>query len=299
MENLQTHPLMKQIMQSRSSLTPKGRVLADYVLENPRKVVFMTTKELAWACAISESTVVRFVTQLGYTGYSEFLQALRDFVDTELTLLERVDISNLKAPGTQRLHKLISEEIENLKQLYETIDTETIEKVVNLLEQSNTVYVIGSRLSYTLAYYMGWSLLKVRQDVNILKGSDTTTLDWLTVAPRNSFIIILSTSRFPNELIKVAKWSRRQGHNLLVITDSPLCPLLQFASLQLITQIKNIPIHGSPITHYCLINYIVQEVVLGRGGEKVRQHQRRLEKMYRENDILFHMHEDTFDDEET
>ena len=298
MENLQTHPLMKQIIHSRSSLTPKGRVLADYVLENPRKVVFMTTKELAWACAISESTVVRFVNQLGYSGYGEFLQALRDFVDTELTLLERVDISNLKAPGSQRLHKLISEEIENLKQLYETIDTETIEKVVNLLQESNSIYVIGSRLSYTLAYYTGWSLLKVRQGIQILKGSDSTTLDWLTTAPKNSFIIMLSTSRFPNELIRVAKWARRQGHSLLVITDSPLCPLLQFASLQLITQVKNIPIHGSPVTHSCLINYIVQEL-LSRGGEEIRQHQRKLEKMYRENDILFHMNEEGLEDEES
>jgi hypothetical protein len=44
------------------------------------------------------------------------------------------------------------------------------------------VHVIGSRLSYTLAYYMGWAMTKVRGNVHILKGSDRTTIDWLTIA---------------------------------------------------------------------------------------------------------------------
>jgi len=47
----QVHLLMKNIYEHRSSLTPKGQILGDYILKNPRKVVFMTTRELAAACS--------------------------------------------------------------------------------------------------------------------------------------------------------------------------------------------------------------------------------------------------------
>jgi hypothetical protein len=64
---------------SWTALTPKGKILGSYIIQNPRKAVFMTTKELSEACGVSEATVVRFVGQLGYGGYGQFLQALRDF----------------------------------------------------------------------------------------------------------------------------------------------------------------------------------------------------------------------------
>ena len=126
----QDHPLIRKIADQRASLTPRGRDLADFVLQNPRKVMFMRTKELASVCRTSESTVVRFVSQLGYQGYSDFLQALRDFVDTELTLLERVELSNRQGPGQERFRRIVFEEVDNLKQLYETMNMETVEKVV-------------------------------------------------------------------------------------------------------------------------------------------------------------------------
>jgi DNA-binding MurR/RpiR family transcriptional regulator len=84
-EESQAHPVIKGIVKQLDTLTPKGKVLGSYIIQNPRKAVFMTTKELSEACGVSEATVVRFVGQLGYGGYGEFLQALRDFVDSGMT----------------------------------------------------------------------------------------------------------------------------------------------------------------------------------------------------------------------
>ena len=151
-------------------LDTKARILGNYILKNPRKAVFMTTKELAETCRVSEATVVRFVSRLGYKGYGAFQQALRDFVDTELTLLDRTDLSDMQGPGTDRLRRVVFEEMDNLKHFFETVDLNILNRVVDFLEKSNSIYVIGSRLSYTFAYYLGWSLTKIRPDVRIIKG---------------------------------------------------------------------------------------------------------------------------------
>lgn len=279
---------MKKIVEQNSSLYPKGRILSDYILENPKKVVFMTIKQLASACQVSESTVVRFMAQLGYEGYGEFLQALRDLVDTEMTVLDRIDLSEIEEPKLDRFRRLVFEEIDNLKHLYDTVNREDMSKMVDYLHKSSTIYVIGSRLSDTLAYYMGWSLTKVRPNVHILKGSDSTTLDWLTMAPADSLVVIIATSRYTNELIRVGKWVRRLGQTLLVIAESSLCPLIQFAHLTIVAPFQHIPVLGSPSTLFCLINYLILELA-NRSGNQLKRHQEKLEQSYRENDILFNL----------
>jgi DNA-binding MurR/RpiR family transcriptional regulator len=282
------HPLVRKIADQRASLTPRGRELADFVLQNPRKVMFMRTRELASRCKTSESKVVRFVTQLGYQGYSDFIQALRDFVDSELTLLERVELSNMEGPGKERFRRIVFEEVDNLKQLYETMNMETIERVVEYFEKSPRIYVVGSRLSYTLAYYLGWFLMKVRPNIQILKGSDSASIDWLTIAPADSLVVIIATTRYPNELIRMARLVRRLGQTLIVITDSHICPLIQFAHLNLVAPSQHLQIFGRISTLTCLINYLTIELA-ARDGDSMREHQERLEQSYRENDILFNL----------
>jgi DNA-binding MurR/RpiR family transcriptional regulator len=291
MNQEQSHPVITRIMTRLASLTPKGRVIGKYIMQYPRKAVFMTTRELSEACDVSEATVVRFVNQLGFGGYGDFLQALRDYIDTGLTLQDRVDLPGMKALGTSRFHRVVFDEMNNLKHFYESIDMKTMETFVEVLAESPWVYVIGSRLSYTFAYYLGWSLTKVRKGIHILNGSDSTTIDWLTNAPTDSLIVMIATTRYPNELIKLAKVVRRLEHKLLVIADSALCPLTQFAHLSLVAPTKNIPFIGSPTTISCIINYLVQELA-SRDGERLEMHQDTLEQVYRENDVLFNLHKE-------
>jgi DNA-binding MurR/RpiR family transcriptional regulator len=294
MKEQQFHPTIKGIVGQHTSLTPKGRILGNYILENPRKAVFMTAKELAAKCQVSEATVVRFVSQLGYSGYGAFRQALRDFVDTDLTLLDRTEVSGLKGPDTDRLRRVVFEEMDNLRYFFETVDMEVMNKFVDWIEKSSDIYVVGSRLSYTFAYYLGWSLTKVRPNVRILKGSDSTSIDWLTIAPEESLIVIIATTRYPNELIRLGKMVRRLGKKLLVIADSLLCPLTHFAHLSLIAPTKNIPFIGNPTTISCIINYLVLELA-SRNGNRLEDHQEKLEQVYRENDILFNLQKTEFD----
>ncbi|MCG6909758.1 MAG: MurR/RpiR family transcriptional regulator [Deltaproteobacteria bacterium] len=288
MDNRSSQATIKAIVEQHPSLTPKGRILGSYIMENPRKAVFMTTKELAETCRVSEATVVRFVSQLGFSGYSAFRQALRDFVDTDLSLLDRKDLSGLKGPDANRLHRVMVEEMDNLQYFFEIADMEALAEAVSAVEESGYVYVVGSRLSYTFAYYLGWSLTKIRQNVQILKGSDSTAIDWLTIAPADCLVVIIATARYPNELIRLGRLVHRLGKKLMVIADSSLCPLVRLADLSLVAPSKNIPFIGSPTTISCIINYLVQELA-SRDGDRLEEHQRRLEKVYAENDVLFNL----------
>ncbi len=280
------HPLVQKIEALPDKLTPKGKLISEYLLENSRKAVFMTARELAEACDISEATVIRFVAQLGYSGYGEMQQSLRDFVDTELTLLDRRDLLSRRGDGIEGFRKTVAEEIENLTYLYQTMQMEDLEQAVRVLCEKSHVYIVGSRLSYTTAYYMGWSLTKVRKNIQILKGSDSTTFDWLTIAPADSLVVVVATSRYPNELIRVGRWARRKDMDLMVITDGSSCPVIPFSQISLVAPSQHIPFLGSPTSLSCLVNFLVHEVA-NHLGSSVKEHQEEIEQTYLENDLLF------------
>ena len=280
--------VIQYIVDRMPTLTPKGRILGNFVVQHPQQVVFMTTKELGEACAASEATVVRFVSQLGYGTYGAFLQDLRDLVNTGMTLQERVDLPGLKGVGNDRLGRVMAEEMENMRQLYQTIDRQTLKTFIDLIKDAPAVYVAGARLSYTFAYYFGWSLSKVRKGVNILKGSDSTVFDRLNNAPAGALVVIVATSRYPNELIRLAKVIRRLNQTLLVMADSPLCPLFPFAHKTLIVSSQSIPYIGYIAAMASVISYIILELA-AKQQDELRQHQEKLEQIYLENDILFNL----------
>lgn len=292
--NSEKGTLEKVIDAAGNALTPKSRQIADYVMNNPQNAVFMTTRELAAQVGVSEATVVRFVRQLGYKSYSTFIRRLRDHVDTGLTLMERSRISASDIQqGNGQLNRVILKEIENLKLLSTRVDPVKAEEIITLLTEAPQLLIMGARLSYAPAYYMGWALTKVRPNVSIFKGSDRTTIDYLTIAPEGSVAVIFAMSRYPNELIRIGKYIRRREMKLILLTDSDACPLIQFSNHHLIAPMMTIPFLGTPTTLSCLVNYLVHAVA-ERRGDALRDHQEKLEQAYWENDILFNLDSHSF-----
>ena len=64
-----TNELLGRMEERRSQMSKGQKRLADYVSKNYDKAVFLTAAKLGEVVGVSESTVVRFATQLGYKGY--------------------------------------------------------------------------------------------------------------------------------------------------------------------------------------------------------------------------------------
>ncbi len=282
-----TKSLNKVVDAHYSELTVKGKKLAEFVLSKPDKAVFMTTRKLAAAVGVSEATVVRFVRQLNYKSYAMFITALKELIDTQLTLIERSRLaSSVVRSEDAEFERIINEDIENIRAMSKNIDFAEVKKIRKILKESDEINVIGSRLSFAPAYYMGWTLAKIRKNVNIFNGSDRTTIDRLIFASPKSAVVLIATSRYPNELVRMGKLAKRYKLKLILLTDSSSCPLIQFSDHVLIAPLKTIPFLGSPSSLISLINYLVhtQTSVM---GSALKDHQEKLEQAYLENDILF------------
>ncbi|HCY83601.1 MAG TPA: MurR/RpiR family transcriptional regulator [Desulfobacteraceae bacterium] len=269
------------------TLSGKGKLLAKCILSKPDKAVFMTTRQLGAEAGVSEATVVRFVRQLGFDTYAQFIASLRDFIDHRFTLMERGRmVQPIMVSDDKELDWLVSQDITNIKAMHKRVDLETVKAVRKLLKAAPAVFVVGARLSYSCAHYMGWTLSKIRPNVSILNGSDRTAMDQMIFAPEGTVVVIVATSRYPNELIRIGKIARRQNFKIILITDSNSCPLAAFSSHVMVAPLTTIPFLGNPTCLISLIHYLLN-CLASDMKDDLKAHQEKLEQAYLENDIWF------------
>ena len=103
MENAQE--LIQRLNHSGKKLSKSHRRIAECIVSHYDKVVFMTASRLGEYVGVSESTVVRFASELGYGGYPCMQKALQEMIRTRLTSIQRIQAADDQYSG-QHLARL-------------------------------------------------------------------------------------------------------------------------------------------------------------------------------------------------
>ena len=105
--------IISAIKTMRASMSKSHKKIADFICEHYDKAAFMTAAKLGEKVQVSESTVVRFASLLGFEGYPEFQHVLREIIKNKLTAVQRMEITSSKFAEKDILSTVISSDIEN------------------------------------------------------------------------------------------------------------------------------------------------------------------------------------------
>ena len=72
--------LLTRIESLMPKLSKGQKLIANYIQTEYGKAAFMTAAKLGETVGVSESTVVRFATELGYSGYPKMQQAMQEMI---------------------------------------------------------------------------------------------------------------------------------------------------------------------------------------------------------------------------
>lgn len=129
-----------------TSLTPKEKILAQYIIEDPLKTVEMSIVELAQSCGVSVSTVVRLCKSAGYNGYKAFCRDLSvDMAYAKSASVEYGDV--LPGSPVETIIKAVcANDIKAIKNTQGVLDSESVEKAVNAIIAAPRVdfYAVGA-----------------------------------------------------------------------------------------------------------------------------------------------------------
>jgi DNA-binding MurR/RpiR family transcriptional regulator len=260
--------LMK-IIQTRFSRLSKGqKLIAEYILKHYDKAAFLTAAKLGTNVGVSESTVVRFANELGYSGYPALQKALQELIKNRLTTVQRIELSNGLINEGNALKDVIKSDIENLRATLEKIDYKVFEEVIENIFQAKTIYIIGLRSSTALAEFLGFYLNLILDNVKVVGYGMSDIFEQMLNLSSEDLVIGIGFPRYANRTIEALAFAQDRKANVVAITDGLLSPLANRADYTLIAQSNMASFVDSLVAPLSIINALIIAVGL-REKEKI------------------------------
>lgn len=280
-----TESLLNQIKKNYNSFSKSHKKIADYILNNYDKAAFMTAAKLGAATDISESTVVRFATHLGFDGYPEFQSALLENIKNKLTAAERMDVTADQLKEEDILQKVMTGDMSMIKQTLDNISTDSFDKSVKAINSAETIYILGSRSCAPLAHFIGFYYNLVYDNVKVVdSGNPTAMFEQIFKINKNDVCIAISFPRYSNQTVNTLQYAHESGAKIIVITDNERSPIAQFADYTLTAKSNMASFIDSLVAPLSLINALIVASTLEKRDE-VAENFENLEKIWEKYDV--------------
>ncbi len=274
--------LAERIRQHSASFSKGQRMIARYIEEHSDQVAFMTASKLGSTVGVSESTVVRFATEIGYSGYPALQQAMQEMIRSKMTSTQRLERTSRNIPAHRLLDEVLDQDIDILKRTKENVDREAFYKAVDALVDAKTVYVLGAGSSLALATFLAHYLRLVFDTVHLVEAtSEATILQQMVRIGEGDAVIAISFPRYSKKAVKTMKYASSQKATTVAITDSPLSPLAQYASHVLLARSDMVSFVDSLVGPLSVINALIVTVAIKKKNE-VADTLRKIEKIWDE-----------------
>ena len=137
------HLLTARIQDNMAHFSKGQRLIARYIMEHYDRVAFMTASKLGATVGVSESTVVRFATELGYTGYPELQQAMQEMIRNKLTSVQRMDVTANRIGSNDILDSIFTQDMEIIRRTMEETSHENFYAAADAIAGARRVYIMG------------------------------------------------------------------------------------------------------------------------------------------------------------
>jgi DNA-binding MurR/RpiR family transcriptional regulator len=263
-----------------ADLSPAERRLGRVLLASYPIAGLESLARLAERAGVSPPTVTRFITRLGYSGYLEFQDALRQEVQARLSSpLARYDI----APGRDDVRSPLDRAFESfhagLSATLALVSPGEFDQVVELLgDRGRRVWVVGGRVSDGLARYLAGQLGLLRPWVHLLAAERSTPAQHVIDFGKRDVLLAFDFRRYQRDTIRSSQEAATRGSTVVLVTDPWLSPASASARHVLVVGVDSFAPFDSMVGGLALIEALVG-AVLGRLGIQAEQRMRRLEEL--------------------
>jgi DNA-binding MurR/RpiR family transcriptional regulator len=283
--------LMRAIQVKFPRLSKGQKLIAEYILKHYDKAAFMTAAKLGTSVGVSESTVVRFANELGFSGYPKLQKSLQELIKNKLTTVQRIELSNEFITQENALKGVLKADMENIRATLEKINHQTFEDVVNSLFKAKTIYIIGLRSSTALAEFLGFYLNLILDNVKVVSYGISDIFEQMINVCEEDVVIGIGFPRYATRTIEALAFAKSRNSNVVAITDSLLSPLASKADYTLIAQSNMASFVDSLVAPLSVMNALIIAVGL-REKEKISKTFSTLEDIWEEYQVYAYKDKD-------
>ena len=244
----------------------------------------MTAAKLSETVGVSESTIVRYATELGFDGYPELQSALKYAARSKLNSVQRMERAIKRFDG-DTLQKSFNSDIESIRKTLAMTDKKAFDDFVSALINAQRIYIVGARSSASLGIFMNYYLSILFDNVQLVHtviGSEA--YDQLFRVKKGDVVLGITFPRYSKLTLEVLEFSKKAGATVLGITDSIHSPVVKNADITLFAENESDTFVDSLTAPFALVNSILTEIGR-RDPERMSSRFAVLEQIWAENEV--------------
>ena len=270
-----------RIQSKLDDLTRAERQLAHSILENYPASGLGPLSALAKDANVSVPTVARMVQKLGFNGYPEFQAELREELRAKVkNPIAKHDTWSESAPSGHVLNRFTDAVIDNIRHTLGQIAPDEFDQACAMVaDTSRPLYIVGGRITHTLAEYMFLHMQVVRPAVTHIQSTSNAWPHYLLDVKEGDVFVVFDLRRYENNTLKLAEMAHAQGAKIILFTDQWRSPIHLFFQISFSARIVVPPACESVATLMLLVETMIAAVQnIGWDGTKKRME--RLEDMF-------------------
>lgn len=269
--------LTARIAAHEKTFSKGQRRIAQFITEHCDEAAFMTAFRLGEEVGVSESTVVRFASELGFEGYPRLQKAMQELIRSKLTTLQRMEVTRAHMTDEEVLHSVATSDINNIRQTLEEMDEDAFFRAVDLLIGGKQIYVFGAGSCKALAGFLTHYLqLLLGGRVHLLaNSSESEIFEEMLDVTVGDVVLGISFPRYSSKAAKTLHYARSKGADVIAITDSVLSPIAPLAGALLLAHSDMASVVDSLVAPMSIINALIVAVSL----KTMEQNRKKLEDL--------------------
>ena len=277
--------ILNIIHDNMSSFSKGQKRIAAFIMDSYDKAAFMTASKLGQTVNVSESTVVRFATELGYDGYPKMQKALQKMIRNRLTSVQRIEMANDQIGNEDVVESVLRSDIAKIRSTLDELDHESFDRAVDSIVNARRIYILGVRSSSALSRFLAFYFNLIFDNV-IEIGSNNVSEDYEQImrVGKEDVVIGVSFPRYSRRTVKAMEYAHDRGASLVAITDSEASPVAMAADIVLTAKSDMASFVDSLVAPLSLINALIVAVSQRRNRD-VADTFRQLEKIWDEYDV--------------
>ena len=260
--------LITKIQSELPGFSKGQKQIARFILEHYDKAAFMTASRLGVTVGVSESTVVRLATELGYDGYPHLQRALQEMIRNKLTSVQRMEVAGDRMGGRDVLQTVLHADTDMIRVTLDEIDRDAFQGAVDALMGAKRIYILGVRSSSALASFLGFYFNLLFENVTLVHTNSVSEIfeQVLRVGP-GDVLFGISFPRYSKRTLSAMKYARDRGARVIALTDSQLSPLARVADHVLLARSDMASFVDSLVAPLSVINALIVAVGMSRRDE--------------------------------
>jgi DNA-binding MurR/RpiR family transcriptional regulator len=201
------------------SLSPNDLRIAHHVLDHPSQAPFETADSLASKAGVSKAAVVRFAVRVGYDGFIQLHEALRD------EAIMRLSAPQQHTDGGDVVDAVAGRAQSDLAAMRLGLDRHQFAASVALLSRgSGKIGIFGHRKSAALAEYAYYLLNPLLPNTWPIAAGEPGIADHLIDLEPRDRLIAFTFRRYAKVTAEVLRSFNEAGAQSVLITDDALAP---------------------------------------------------------------------------